>query len=306
MCFEAIGSELDSIEIAGSGLVSRMSVDVDDPDSTVARAFRAEQRLFEPSGGHVGGTEFRQAESLLAAPVIRGVDRLGVLVWLWRRARRSLSDYEDGLVDVLIAEKGVAVENSHLLSRRDDRRHLRLFRLAPAPAEDRPLVELGLREGLAALVQETRERPGGMQVEIAAALPSATTGLDLRPSVMETAFFVIREALHNATVHSGARHVDVEVGVQPDRLTVAVQDDGRGFDAGAAVEDRSGLDAMRTRAELVGGELDVRSAPGDGASVRLTVTRPRSADVLEHGEIPVRVRRAPDRTPARSTSSRSS
>jgi signal transduction histidine kinase len=60
--------------------------------------------------------------------------------------------------------------------------------------------------------------------------------------------------------------------VRERRVSLTVTDDGQGFDVDAALaEDRFGLRGMRERAELVGGALEVTSAPGAGTTVRLIV-----------------------------------
>lgn len=86
----------------------------------------------------------------------------------------------------------------------------------------------------------------------------------------------LQEALANVRKHSSATTVRVEVSAGPDgeaRLTVG--DDGRGFDV-AARRDGFGLVGMAERVALAGGELDVVSAPGSGAT--LVVRLPAQPD----------------------------
>lgn len=81
---------------------------------------------------------------------------------------------------------------------------------------------------------------------------------------------VAQEALHNAARHGQARRVEVELSVEPDGLCLTVTDDGSGFEP-AAVRPRAdggfGLIGMRERVELLGGRLDVLSAPGAGTQI---------------------------------------
>src|ERR671914_374211 len=113
---------------------------------------------------------------------------------------------------------------------------------------------------------------------------SARTGIEVRmstggdpnelPEVMQTAIFrVAQEALANV-----ARHACATVVEEDGRAELRVRDDGAGFDPGAIPRAGSegpgaglGLGGMAERARLVGGELDVRSAPGGGTSVTLRV-----------------------------------
>jgi signal transduction histidine kinase len=86
-----------------------------------------------------------------------------------------------------------------------------------------------------------------------------------------------QEALHNAVRHGGARRVKIRLGFQPARLRLGVEDDGRGFDPGAApgpAEGHFGLATLRERATRLGGILDLRSAPGRGTRVEVDVPLP--------------------------------
>ena len=77
---------------------------------------------------------------------------------------------------------------------------------------------------------------------------------------------IVREALVNARRHSEARHVRVAVGASEGRLWAAVSDDGRGFDP-AKTGTGMGVMGMRERALALGGDLKIRSDPGEGTTV---------------------------------------
>lgn len=85
---------------------------------------------------------------------------------------------------------------------------------------------------------------------------------------------VAQEAVRNATRHSGASTLAVTVRGDEQQLLLEVVDDGVGFDTSAPSEpDRFGLRGLRSLVRDVGGELDVRSAVGEGTSVRMAVRR---------------------------------
>ena len=118
---------------------------------------------------------------------------------------------------------------------------------------------------------------------------SARTGIEVRlhtegypnelPEVLQTAIYrVAQEALANVGRHAGATVVEVDLDAADGRAELRVRDDGAGFDPGTIPRAGSqgpgaglGLSGMAERARLVGGELDVRSAPGGGTSVTLRV-----------------------------------
>jgi signal transduction histidine kinase len=80
----------------------------------------------------------------------------------------------------------------------------------------------------------------------------------IRPEVAEQALAVLREALSNAARHAAATRVDVTIDLSADRmLTVQVTDNGAGIPAGGR---RSGLRNLASRAEKLGGELQLSPA----------------------------------------------
>jgi PAS domain S-box-containing protein len=92
---------------------------------------------------------------------------------------------------------------------------------------------------------------------------------------------IVGEALVNARHHAKARHVRVEVRSSADRLCVEVSDDGRGFDPSLAqASGSSGIGAMRERAALLNGDLDILSEPGGGTRVRLEIPLTDTGDGL--------------------------
>jgi signal transduction histidine kinase/ligand-binding sensor domain-containing protein len=94
----------------------------------------------------------------------------------------------------------------------------------------------------------------------------APLGADRRRQV----FLLFKEAVHNAARHSGATRAEAAVTAEGGTLRVRLTDDGRGFDPGSAY-DGHGLHSMHSRAQALGGDLRIDSAPGRGTTVTLTV-----------------------------------
>src|SRR4051812_33700517 len=80
---------------------------------------------------------------------------------------------------------------------------------------------------------------------------------------------VTQESLSNVVQHSGASAVRVELS-SVGRTVLRVRDDGCGFKPGGR-SGRLGVSGMRERALLVGGRLNVFSAPGEGTTIELTM-----------------------------------
>jgi two-component system sensor histidine kinase UhpB len=81
---------------------------------------------------------------------------------------------------------------------------------------------------------------------------------------------VTQESLSNVVQHSGASAVRVELS-SVGRTVLRVRDDGCGFKTNGARSNRLGVSGMRERALLVGGRLNVFSAPGEGTTIELTM-----------------------------------
>ncbi len=110
----------------------------------------------------------------------------------------------------------------------------------------------------------------------------------LQPELETALFRIAQEALTNAARHADASLVEVVLSFEHDLLSLEVKDDGVGFDAKATSVAPSsvGLIGMRERAQLVGGVLVVRSRPGEGT--QLSVTVPLEGDAQEEqGKVPL-------------------
>jgi signal transduction histidine kinase len=83
-----------------------------------------------------------------------------------------------------------------------------------------------------------------------------------------------KEATVNAAKWSGADQVSVYVEVEADMVMLYVRDRGQGFDPDAVPEGRQGIaQSIRARVTRSGGTAVIRSAPGEGAEVQLSMPR---------------------------------
>jgi signal transduction histidine kinase/ligand-binding sensor domain-containing protein len=86
-------------------------------------------------------------------------------------------------------------------------------------------------------------------------------------------YLLFKEALHNAVRHGQPEHVDIRLACAAGRLSLTLADDGAGFDP-AEVRRGRGLTTLASRAEALGGDLSLDSAPGRGTVLRLELTLP--------------------------------
>jgi two-component system sensor histidine kinase UhpB len=141
---------------------------------------------------------------------------------------------------------------------------LRVLALELRPPQ---LDQLGLADALQWLVERQRN----------------TTGLDIHcnvaelavrpPAALESACYrIAQEALNNATCHAKATSVFVDLEVDARILKLTIRDDGIGFDEEterprALAAGSLGLISMEERAQLAGGQMALRSAPGEGTTL---------------------------------------
>jgi signal transduction histidine kinase len=84
---------------------------------------------------------------------------------------------------------------------------------------------------------------------------------------------IAQEALQNALQHANASRVAVRLAAKNGRLLLEVEDNGVGFDPAMTQSRRLGLASMRERARRIGGTLEIRSAVGQGTTLRLEAPR---------------------------------
>jgi signal transduction histidine kinase len=133
--------------------------------------------------------------------------------------------------------------------------------------ELRPKVldDFGLEAALDRLTGSFAEQTG-LSVDFVAAL-----GEDqLSPEVATALYRIVQEALTNVAKHADAHTVSIVLTRKNGRVTLMIEDDGRGFDP-ARPADGFGLQGMRERVDLLGGRLEVESRAGAGATLAVEV-----------------------------------
>ena len=91
----------------------------------------------------------------------------------------------------------------------------------------------------------------------------------LNSDVKVALYRLTQEALNNVVRHSQARHAEVRLQWTPERVTVRISDDGKGFDQAAVPGGHLGLGFMRERAAALGASVQLASKPGQGTTVTI-------------------------------------
>lgn len=141
-----------------------------------------------------------------------------------------------------------------------------VLNLRAAPAAGRPLPEALVALGRA-LTADT-----GVRVHVHVSPATGKAGSPALPPAVESELFgIAQEALTNIRRHARATEVEVALQTAPRRVRLSIRDDGRGFSPKEVPGGRLGLVGMRERAEVLGARLRVRSAPGRGTAVTVSV-----------------------------------
>ncbi len=124
---------------------------------------------------------------------------------------------------------------------------------------ERPLVQL-LEEECQRL-----HRPGKREVVLMAEVHDPT----IRPDQHVVFSSIFQEALNNALKHAKASRITVTL-VKNGTLRMAIQDNGKGYDAGTVKSTGKGLTNIRNRAALIGASCTMLSEPGKGTTIIVT------------------------------------
>ena len=137
-----------------------------------------------------------------------------------------------------------------------------IFELRPMMLDD-----LGLTPTLTRFVEAFKEQ-AGMDIRL------TVSGLEqrLEPYLEVMIFRAVQELLSNAQRHSQAVQVWVQIDASEADVKVSVDDNGKGFDAGA-VEEKGGmgLKVIRDRVEMLGGQMEIDSTVGKGTRVSFEI-----------------------------------
>jgi signal transduction histidine kinase len=124
------------------------------------------------------------------------------------------------------------------------------------------LDDFGLMPALKRLAEGFSEQTG-IRVEVESVL-----GEERLPSEIETALYrIVQESLTNVVKHARAGSVSVFVTRKSGSVIAVIEDDGRGFDAGAGRDEGLGLVGMEERVALLDGRLQIESSEGSGTTI---------------------------------------
>ena len=126
--------------------------------------------------------------------------------------------------------------------------------------------ETGLETAISHLVHEQR-RHGGPKIKF-----DSDVQFKRLPSILENAVYrIAQEALTNACKHSKSKKVKLTLVQQGHDVRLKVRDWGIGFNTDLVKDGHFGLEGIRQRVRLLGGQLAIESKPDSGTLVQVVV-----------------------------------
>ena len=224
----------------------------------------------------------RELEARIAERTAQVVDQQRALAVVAERQRLA-RDLHDSVTQTLFSIS-LGLRNARGLARRDP------DAAAAALVEQEAAARAALAE-MRALLAQLRS-PAPAETDLAAALREHCAGLERQgalvvaldlpatcplPGAQAAELLAIaREALHNVVKHGGVKTAACTLAVAGDQLVLMVMDSGQGFDEAAAGGAGLGLRGIRERAAALGGTVEIASAAGQGATVRVQAPIPMS------------------------------
>jgi signal transduction histidine kinase len=131
------------------------------------------------------------------------------------------------------------------------------------------LIELGLVPAIEDLLERVRAEHG-----IQAALECAPGPIHASDDLQAALYSAVTELVRNAVKHARARHLKVGLARADDKVRIAVEDDGAGFNPEAVhrrgnLKGGFGLFGVAERMRYLGGSVDIWSQPGRGTRITL-------------------------------------
>jgi two-component system sensor histidine kinase UhpB len=134
------------------------------------------------------------------------------------------------------------------------------------------------------LIQATEELFADMQMATSLQLqlvPGNYNEHEIDKNINLMFYRIIQEQINNVVKHSGAKKVIVKLDTAPDQLLLTVQDDGVGFDTNK-LNGGIGLRNITNRVRFYDGSVQIKSAPGKGCSLEVTVPFQQAGNGKHH------------------------
>ncbi len=137
-----------------------------------------------------------------------------------------------------------------------------------------PWMDLGINEAITELAERLSQ---SYDIVIIADCDEEANEAHVENDKILSLLRIIQEAVSNAVRHGQANEVNIQLSREAETLTLEIEDNGKGFEAGhinhetLRVEGHRGLASMTERMSLMGGTLHIESKPGQGTKITATL-----------------------------------
>jgi two-component system sensor histidine kinase NreB len=130
------------------------------------------------------------------------------------------------------------------------------------------LEEMELVSALRWLIEHSQRE--GLKINMGVKINSR---IEFPYSVQVQIFRIAQEAINNILRHSNATEANIFLYESSDRFYIEITDNGRGFSYDPVQSEGIGLISMKERAESIGGNLKIVSAPNEGTTILLEIKK---------------------------------
>lgn len=128
------------------------------------------------------------------------------------------------------------------------------------------LGDIGLKEAVSEMIDN-------LKISQKLHITLRTSGLakaEIPGNIKLSVFRIIQEQINNILKHAKATHAEIKLEVDKNGLTVTVSDNGQGFDPKKRMKG-IGLMNITSRTELHNGDVDIKSSPGSGCTLKISI-----------------------------------
>jgi two-component system sensor histidine kinase UhpB len=131
------------------------------------------------------------------------------------------------------------------------------------------IEDLGLTTALEALISDVQKRHAiQLHLCVGRSIPVLSSKIEI------SIYRIVQEALNNVCKHASASHVNIQLEVKGDRLTLCIRDNGIGMLKTSELQKRGsffGLISMKERISALGGMIKIYNANGGGTAIEITI-----------------------------------
>lgn len=135
--------------------------------------------------------------------------------------------------------------------------------------------------GLVPTLQKYLHRVNGDYPQLAINFESIGEEKRFQSKIEAALFRLIQEAVQNACIHAHPKNVTIRLEYRKGHVLILIKDDGIGFDPKEKKDGSYGLIGMGERAELLNGDLTIRSKPNHGTSVLISIPLQREDEWVQ-------------------------